>query len=280
MGKTSVAIIKGTHPSEMTEKALGLITAEKLIESDDAVLIKPNYVRAAHPSTGITTDSRVVESIITVIRRLGVEDIVVGEGGAGDTESAFDVVGMRALTQKLNVKLVNLNRDSRIQVRIPQALALPQIGVSKTALKSTCIINVPTLKVHHKALVTLSLKNLMGLIIPKSIMHSQINEKIVDLASLFGEKVKINVIDGLIGSEVDEVHGNPIKMNILIAGRDMVAVDTVATAVMGIEPTKVKYLKLAEDRGLGVSNLDDINVLGENIKDVVRKFKLPPTFAS
>lgn len=278
MTKTSVAILKGKQPSKMIQKALGLIRANELIKPDDKVLIKPNYVVAEHPSTGITTDSRVVECLIAFARSLGVEDIVVGEGGAGDTERAFDVVGIRDVTRSLKVGLVNLNKDSRIQVRVPQALALHQIGIAETALKSTRIINVPTLKVHHIALVTLCMKNLMGLIIPKMIMHSHINEKIVDLASLFKGKVKINIVDGLVGSEVDEVNGSPVKMNLIIAGQDMVAVDTVATAVMGIDPNKVKYLTLAQETGLGVSNLKEIEVLGENIEEIERKFRLPSTF--
>ena len=80
-------------------------------------------------------------------------------------------------------------------------------------------------------------------------MHSNINEKIVDLASLFKTKVKINVVDGIIGAELNETSGNPVEMNLVIAGSDMVAVDTVASAVMGIDPRKVRYLSLAEDRG-------------------------------
>ena len=122
------------------------------------------------------------------------------------------------------------------------------------------------------------MKNLMGLILPKSIMHDRINEKIVDLASLFKDKVKLNVVDGLVGAEEDEVHGSPVRMDLIIAGEDMVAVDSVATAVMGIDPGKVKYLRLAEERGLGISNLDDIEVVGEDIERVKRKFKLPSTF--
>ena len=78
---------------------------------------------------------------------------------------------------------------------------------------------------------------------------------IVDLVSLFKGKVKINIVAGLVGSEVDEVHGGPVKMNLSIAGQDIVAVDTVATAVMGINPNKFKHLTLAEETGLGVSTL-------------------------
>ncbi len=276
--KASVALVRGEDPYEMLREAFEFIGAEGLMAGEEVVLVKPNYVVAKHPSTGMTTDSRVIEGIIKFVRSLGVKEVTVGEGGADDTERAFDVVGIREVVKRLDARLVNLNSDKRVNVAIPNALALHEVGVAETALKSGCIINVPKLKVHHMALVTLCMKNLMGMILPKSIMHSKINEKIVDLATLFKDKVRLNVVDGLVGAEEDEVNGSPVQMGLIIAGTDMVAVDSVSTAVMGINPREVKYLRLAEERGLGVSNLDEIEVLGEDIKSVRRIFKLPSTF--
>ena len=278
MEKTRVAIAKAKNPYEALDRVLKLIEAEKIVKKEDRILIKPNYVVAKHPSTGVTTDSRIIDGIIEFLRKLGKNEIVVGEGGAGDTERAFDIVGIKNIVRKHNVKLINLNEDARIIMKVPNPLALHEVGVAKNAVKSTCIINVPKLKVHHMALVTLSMKNLMGLILPKSIMHDQINEKIVDLATLFKEKVKLNIIDGLVGSEEDEVHGSPVQMDLIIAGADMVAVDAVAAAVMGIDPRRVGYLRIAEKRGLGTADLNKIEVLGEKIEDVKKKFKLPATF--
>lgn len=278
MTRVSVAIVKGKNPMKITKKALEFIRANELIQPKDKVLIKPNYVAAKYPSTGVTTDSCVVESIIEFVKDCGVKEIVVGEGGSGNTDRAFDIVGIRGVVTRQKVQLVNLNRNSRINIRIPSPLALREVGVAETALNCTCIINVPTLKVHHMALVTLCMKNLMGIILPKSIMHDHINEKIVDLASLFNDRVKINIVDGIIGAELDEVHGSPIEMNLIVAGRDMVAVDSVATAIMGINPNKVRYLQLAEKRGLGVSNINKIEILGESIEDVKRKFKQTYTY--
>jgi uncharacterized protein (DUF362 family) len=278
MTKTEVAIVKGKQPFKMIEQALHLIEAKDIINPEDCVLIKPNYVVSRHPSSGLTTDSRVIESLIEFVKNIGVKDVTVGEGGAGDTEGAFDVVNIRKVASGKKARLVNLNKDERVNMKIPNSIALREVGVARTVLESTCIINVPTLKVHHMALVTLSMKNLMGFILPKSIMHTQINEKIVDLASLFKDKVKINIIDGLIGAEIDETTGTPIKMQTIIAGRDMVAVDTIGTLIMGINPRNVKYLNLADDKGLGVSKLNKIKILGNRIEDVKKKFKLPPTF--
>lgn len=100
----------------------------------------------------------------------------------------------------------------------------------------------------------------------------------MDLTSFFKDKVKINVVDGLIGAELNETSGSPVEMNLVIAGNDMVAVDSVASAVMGIDPLKVRYLMLAEERGLGVSNIDEIEVLGKSIEEVAKKFRLPSGF--
>jgi len=278
MKTAKVAVVKDENPYKALKKVLELINAGDLLSPEDKVLIKPNYVVAKHPSTGVTTDSRVIDGVIGFLKDIGVKKIVVGEGGAGDTERAFDVVGIREVVRKHGVELVNLNRDTIINMKIPNALALQEIGVAETALKSTCIINVPKLKVHHMALVTLSMKNLMGLILPKNIIHEHINEKITDLAALFRDRVRLNIVDGLVGSEIDEVHGSPVKMDLLIAGIDIVSVDTVATAVMGIEPKIVRYLKLAEEKGLGTCDLTRIEVLGDRIENVMRKFRLPPGF--
>lgn len=278
MAKTSVAIVQGKQASKMVEEALKLIKAEELIRPEDSVLIKPNYVTAMHPSTGITTDSRIVESLIQFATDSRVREVIVGEGGSGDTERAFDIVEIRNVTKRHDVRLINLNQDQLVKARIPHALALHEVGMAETALKSTCIINVPKLKVHSRALATVCMKNLMGFILPKSIMHSQINEKIVDLTSFFKDRVKINVVDGIIGAELNETSGSPVEMNLVIAGNDMVAVDSVASAVMGIDPLKVKYLMLAEERGLGISNIDEIEVLGKSIEEVAKKFQLPSGF--
>lgn len=278
MKKALVAVVKGEDPSKMVAKALKLIRWESFITPEDNVLIKPNYVVAKPPNTGITTDSEIVERLIELVEELGVKEITVGEGGAGDTGKAFDVVGIREIVARLKVKLVNLNTDERVNVKIPHARFLREVGIAKTVLKSTCIINVPKLKVHHMALVTLCMKNLMGFILPKSIMHENIDEKIVELVSLFVDKVKINLVDGVVGAEIDEVNGNPVKMDVVIAGRDMVATDAVSAAIIGINPEKIKYLRLAEERGLGTATLANITVIGEKIENVKRKFKLPPQF--
>jgi len=113
-------------------------------------------------------------------------------------------------------------------------------------MDASCIISVPSLKTHNLARTTLSMKNMMGTIMPKSIMHSSIHKKITDLVSVLRPKMKFQIIDAIIGSDGWELGGKPIQMDLIIAGEDPVAVDRVGSAIMGYGVDKVKYLKYGE----------------------------------
>jgi uncharacterized protein (DUF362 family) len=166
---------------------------------------------------------------------------------------------------------MDLNTDEFVEVYPPSPLSLKKVRVAKTALEST-IISVPKLKPHRMATVTLSLKNMMGALASKGTMHAgvSLSKNIADLASIL--KPSIAVVDGIIAGQGHETSGNPIQLNIVIAGTDPVAVDAVGAAVMGIKPAEVKHLVYAEKKGLGTSSIDKITVLGEPIEKVKRKF--------
>lgn len=274
MKRTQVAIAKGTDAIQLVLKALRDIEAQEAITPSDKILIKPNYVNASHPSTGVTTSSEVIEGIIQFLKDHNFQDITIGEGGVPrSTEQAFDVVGIREIAKRHQLKLINLNKDERVKVKIPNAMALKEVDIARTALDATCIISVPKLKVHHLAYITCGMKNMMGAILPKSIMHGKIHQKIVDLTSLLTPK--LTVVDGLIGAEKNETSGSPVKMDLIIAGTDVVAVDAVCASIMGIDPKDVQHLQLATSHRLGTADLDAITILGEQIPNIKRVFELP-----
>jgi uncharacterized protein (DUF362 family) len=273
MSKAKVAVVKGKEPKSMVYKALGLIGAGKEVSTDDTVLLKPNYVFPKEPSTGVTTDTRVVEAIIEFLIEKGIQKIVVADGGHRETEKTFALTGINDVASRHDVRVVNINKEEGMEVKIPSARALHRVKISKTVLESNFIVNIPTLKIHHMAQVTLSIKNLMGSIVGDKgqIMHRKIDDKLVDLASFL--RPRLNVIDGIVGSEMDEVLGHPVPMNVIIAGKDIVATDAVGSAVMGVNPPSVRHIKQAELRGLGTASLDSISVLGELIETVRKNFR-------
>jgi uncharacterized protein (DUF362 family) len=103
------------------------------------------------------------------------------------------------------------------------------------------------------------------------VMHERLDEKIVDLASLL--RPALNVVDGIVGAELDEVVGEPVRSNVVIAGVNMVSVDAVGSAVMGLDPNEIRHVQMAAERGLGVARLDRIDVVGESIASVRIRFR-------
>lgn len=270
-----VAIAKGSDPVETTVKALGLIEVDvvKALSRDRPILIKPNYINSKSPSTGITTDGRVVEGVVKFLRDHGFKDVSIGEGsGFGETFEAFKEAGLNSVAERWNVPLIDLNQDESVEVRPPNPLSLKKVRISKTALESQ-IVSVPKLKPHRIATVTLSLKNMMGALAFKGTMHAglSLSENIADLASIL--KPSLSVVDGIIASEGHETSGNPVEMDLVIAGTDPVAVDAVGSEVMGIDPLDVKHVVFAEKKGLGTCDLGQITVLGEPIENVRKKFR-------
>ena len=270
--RATVAIAKGEDPYTTTGKALDLIRDMIDIETAEKVLIKPNCVRPSKPTTGITTDSRVVEAIVEHLKDRGVSDITIAEGGNPGTERTFELTGLKSLSERHGLRLVNINKDDWEEITIPDSRALGKVRVSKTVLESDCIVNVPKLKIHHMGQVTLTLKNFMGVIVGNrgKLMHHRLDEKIVDLASLF--KPRLNVVDGIVGAEMDEVVGRPVESNLILAGVDMVATDTVGSAVMGLDPGSIRHVQMAAERGLGIGDLERINVVGEPIESVRKPY--------
>mgnify|MGYP001037248998 CR=1 FL=1 len=268
---TKVAILKGLNPSDMTVKALEMVEANRVIPVQKPVLVKPNYINTQHPSTGITTDARVIDGVLAFLRQCGIRKMIIGEGtGFGDTLEAFNVAGVDLVARKWKARMVDLNEDEFVEIIPRNPLALKKVKIAKTALEST-IISVAKLKPHRLAGVTLSMKNMMGVVTRKASIHVHLSQKIVDLVSVV--RPSLAVIDGIIAGEGHETSGDPVEMNLVIAGTDPVAVDAVGAAVMGIPPENVRHLRLAEKKGLGTCGLDRIEILGQPLEKVVRKFR-------
>ncbi|MGD0423246.1 MAG: DUF362 domain-containing protein [Candidatus Bathyarchaeia archaeon] len=277
MVRSKVALVKRLGhetPQGAVWRALDLIDAPAYLSPFASFLLKPNYVVDKSPMSGLTTRPESLDGIITYLfRKVGKRpaQVLIGEGGdPSSTESAFTTCGTRDLAEKHGVRLVNLNEDEKERVTLKASLSLKEANVARTARIVDCVISVPTLKTHSMAVTTLAMKNCMGCILPKGIMHSSLHKKIADLAGLINPR--LSVIDGIIGAEGNEVSGDPVPMGLIIAGTDYVAVDTVGSAVMGYSAKECEYLQYAAQKGLGTCDLSGIDVVGASIEDVKRKF--------
>ena len=278
--KTKVFIIKREScetTQEVVLRTLKLIPLKKLISnSEKKILINPNWVNSDHFSTGNVTSTDTLEGIVMYLieeAKIYPEKITVADGGSFGTSEKFFKLNEIFRLEEYGITIMNLNNDEIINnIKPVNPLALRTVNIAKTAIDASCIISVPSLKTHNMARVTLSMKNMMGTISPKSIMHSNLHKKIVDLVSILRSKMKFQIIDGVIGSDGWELGGNPIQMDLIIAGEDPVAVDRVGSAIIGYGVDKVKYLKYSEKKGLGTANMEHIEIIGRSVEEVFNQF--------
>jgi len=274
-----VAIARGEDPRALVREVLEGIEAAAVVGRGDRVVLKPNYVEPMSPESGVTTDPRVIAAVVEWLQELGVRDITIAEGGAtaAGTDRAFRMVGLPEMAERLGVRLVNVFRDERVEVEIPGARSLHRVGLSRTILEADCLINLPKLKCHCMAYVTLGIKNLMGAVIPdKVMMHRELARRLCDLALAL--KPKLCVIDGLVGAEGHETAGSAVKTEVMIGGLDPVATDAVGAMVMGIDPMRVEHLRLCAERGLGELRAGRIEVVGAQVEEVRRGYRQPGGF--
>ena len=273
---TQVSIVHSSDPIAGSKKALDMIGADKILDRYDRILIKPNYVNASMPSTGVTTDPRMVRGIVEYLLEHGwsTSEFAVGEGGmvSYNTLDTFKKVGLSEQLQGLGVKLIDLNAEPHIEVDVPGGRSLKKVTVAKSFTDYDCILSVPKLKIHCWSLSTLSMKNMMGGILPKGIMHDDLAQKIVDLNRAFGPE--LTVIDGIIGCQGHELACDPINSEVIIAGEDFVATDAVGSFLMGLCPEEIPYLQLAKKAGLGENDMEKIEYVGEQIGRMRKKYRM------
>ncbi len=274
MKKTVVLIKKGTDGRKLAYEALTEIAAEEILTQHNKILLKPNITMAMPPSTGVTTHASIVEGVLQFLADTGIKNAIIGEGGGCDITQAYEKLGFAEIARKYGVPLADFNREPEVLVKVFEPLIQQEFGLAKTVTECGCIINLPCLKVHKwESRITLCMKNMMGCIARnRSIMHQNFNTRLMDLLKVTN-KSYVNIIDGIVGHESDEIHGSPVGAGIIIASRDWVAADAVGAAVMGFSEGEVGHIPLAEQYGFGIGTLENIEVQGASIESVKKPFK-------
>jgi uncharacterized protein (DUF362 family) len=258
------------------------------IEKGDVVVIKPNAKNQSPPGYGIVTDTRVIESVVSLALDGGAKKVKIAEGsayptGAYDTMAAFEAIGITEIARRWGAELIDLNSYDSSDVDVPNGLVLDRVRVGRSVLEADVVINAPVLKTHLGTLISVCLKN-MGVGCAtreekKRLHRLGIDKALVDVYSTV--KPKFNLVDGIVALEGDGPNlppGKPKPLGLLLAGKDGLAVDAVCAKIMGLDPRKVNHLELARRQGLGVLDLREIDIKGEALDDVVTEFELPSKF--
>jgi uncharacterized protein (DUF362 family) len=277
-GKSAVFIQKcRSYGEDLESKILTGIQSCGLTVQGKRVLLKPNLVEF-DSATVVNTDATVIAAALEVFRKLGAAEVRIGEGPGHrrDTYDLADDAAYRKTIPHFEELFVDLNRDDVSPVRGFAGEA--DMYFPHTALAADLIVSVAKMKTHHWAGATLSMKNLFGLVPgnvygwPKNKLHYiGIPESVAALSRQFRNTFAI--VDGVVGMEGNgPIQGTPKNSGVLVMGRDLVAVDATCCRIMGINPDKVQYLKLAAD--LGHLHPNRIEQRGESVLSVHTDFQL------
>jgi len=269
---SKVAIVKGERSIETVSKALDLIGGLRDL-SDKPVLIKVNFITTKTWITGATTDPMVVEALIRAIQAQNEKVYVVESNATSTNADGAEVTGMLALCKKYTVPFLNLSKlEEKVTLRVPNPETLSEVTVPRLVADSY-VVSAAKMKTHSETQVTLGLKNMFGLIPTRFKMKYHlrgISKVIVDINTVL--KPALTVINGFVAMEGSgPVHGTPVQMGLILAGRDPVSTDSVASKVMGFDPHAIYHIQRAAQKGLG--RIDDVEVVGERIEVVAREFR-------
>ena len=278
--------------TESYQHELGEVILESLKEfplpvRGKTVLLKPNLV-GPDPLNIMNTHPAVVAATRESFLRLGASEVFIGDGPAmdRDTEAILESVNLRGFTGPLMGVFRDLNLDDVSRVVLPtRASRLKELYLPKTVLGVDFLVSIAKLKTHHWAGVTLSLKNMFGIVPggcygwPKNVLHwAGIDNSILDINA--AARPDFAIIDGIVGMEGNgPIQGTPKPTGVLLFGDDPVAVDATACRVMGLKPEKVCYLAKAGTL-LGNVELSKIHQLGEKVETVHTSFSVLPEFQS
>jgi uncharacterized protein (DUF362 family) len=251
------------------------------------VLLKPNLV-GLDPLGVINTHPAVIAAARECFLRFGAAQVLIGDGPAmdRDTEAIVESVRLRNYAGPLARSFVDLNVDDVERVILKtHASRLKELYLPKTALGVDVLVSMPKLKTHHWAGVTLSLKNMFGIVPgscygwPKNVLHwAGIDRAILDINA--AARPDFAIVDGIVGMEGNgPIQGTPKASEVLVFGNDPVAVDSTCCRIMGLVPERVKYLAGAGTM-LGHLKVDKIQQLGESIASAKRPFAVLPAFQS
>lgn len=272
------------------EKDLGALLYESLLEfglpvRGKSVLLKPNLV-GLDPLGVMNTHPAVIAATRGAFLRLGASEIFIGDGPAmdRDTEAVLESIRLKEYAGPMGRSFVDLNVDDVQRVALQtRASRLKELYLPKTVLGVDFLVSMPKLKTHHWAGVTLSMKNMFGVVPgacygwPKNVLHwAGIDRAILDINAAV--RPDFAIIDGILGMEGNgPIQGTPKPAGVLILGDDPVAVDATGCRVMGLHPERVDYLVRAGTM-LGHIHPEKIQQLGEAVASVRTPFAVLPAF--
>ncbi|MBW1666662.1 MAG: DUF362 domain-containing protein [Deltaproteobacteria bacterium] len=282
MSKAKVSLIKTRrNPGyaeiyEAVRQALDLIGGIRdIVKPGDLVLINPSWVAPpVEREAGCITIPEVPRALADIVRDLGARPVIAESSAVGvDTEKVIESSGYRDL-REMGYEVINLKKTPYVDIPTENGKIFETVECWELVQQADVIISVPKLKTHDQTEMTCAIKNLKGLLTDKwkRLEHQEgLFDSVIDLLSAV--KPKLAVVDAIICQEgIGPVFGKPVEMDLVLAGKDLVAVDSTCAQLIGYDPSETLLTVNAAARGLGLMDPEQIEILGEHLEKVKRRF--------
>jgi len=252
------------------------------VDRGEQILIKPNMSCGRPSGSGLVTNVDVVAAVVRLVRDCGATPLVGDMPICGwDPEETYRIIGIREAVERAGGRFVDLSKGEMVRIKLPKARKLKKVTLSKLALEVDGIIDVPVVKTHFMTGHTGAIKNLKGLTRQdqRTRMHVLgLHEPVVDLFEHLLPQLRYCIVDGTVAANAvrpdgpykGPTAGEPVNLGVILAGRDLLAVDAAIAHIIGFKPEKLTILRLAYERELG--ELQDVEVVGD-AAGIVRKLR-------
>ena len=284
--RVKVAVTHGEGPYHNTLKALSSISLQAV--RGKRVLLKPNAGRMARSGEGITTHAEVVAAAIDAFQQAGAE-VAVGDSPITGVKAleALEITGISAVARKRNCPVLDMDKRRFVEMDIPDSRALHKLKLCPEVLEFDVIVSIPVMKMHMHTDVTLSVKNMKGCLWRRSKVQlhmlppiegsdeKPINVAIADMASVL--RPHLAIIDGTVGMEgLGPAAGEAKELDCVVVSADGFAADAVACRLMGTRAEDVPHLNIGAQRGYGLIDIEQMEIMPGHWQDWISPFARPP----
>ncbi|HXV19874.1 MAG TPA: DUF362 domain-containing protein [Desulfuromonadales bacterium] len=243
------------------------------------VLLKPNMLAGKEPEKAVTTHPEIVRAVIRLAQQAGGVVAVGDSPGIGSPLQVAKRCGILPVIEETGAAFAPFAESVRIR---PRGGTFHELEIARDLLDADVVINLPKLKTHQMMGLTAGVKNLFGAVvgIRKPRLHLQAGTDKAFFALMLlelAEQIRpaLTLVDAITAMEGEGPgSGDPVHVGALLAGASPLAVDTVATALVGLSPEAVWTQRLALQTGRPGCRLEQVEILGDSLEKLrVRGFR-------
>lgn len=268
--KYDMVAIMGGEPEEMYRKAIAEIGGMKnFIKSGEKVVVKPNIGWDKSPEMAANTNPKLVEAIIKDCFVAGAKEVTVFDHTCDDWRKCYENSGIEAIAKAAGAKVVPAHQESYYKTAsLPKGKNLKSTKVHQAIVDADKWINVPILKNHGGAQMTISMKNYMGIVWDRGFFHANDLQQCIADVCTYDKRPILNIVDAYRVLKTSGPQGRSLADVALAKGlfisQDIVAVDTAAAnffnQVRDLPVNRVGHLAKGQELGIGTMDLTKLNI--------------------